>query len=114
MDFEGTPSRPMPLDGIERRDPTAPVTRADLARVAENVQRQFASGDLRMGAIESQLRLNTSMTAETKALLDGVEFGLKVIGVLGRVVMWAGRIAAAIGAIYGAFYMLTHGGQSKP
>jgi hypothetical protein len=96
-------SRPMLLD--ERRDPDAPVTRADLA----NVQRQLASGDLRMNSIESELRNNTAITADVKALLDAARVGLKVIGWLGTAATWLGKIAAAVGAVYAAWQLIKHG-----
>lgn len=96
-------SRPMPLD--ERRDPDAPVTRADLA----NFQRQLATGDLRMTAIESELRNNTALTADVKALLDAARVGLKVLGWIGTAAVWTGKIAAGVGAVYGAWQLIRHG-----
>lgn len=90
----------------DRRDPDAPVTRADLA----DVQRQLASGDLRMNAIEVELRNNTDLTADVKALLDAARVGLKVIGWIGTVAVWAGKIAAGIGAVYAAWQLIRHGG----
>jgi hypothetical protein len=93
----------------DRRDPDAPVTRSDLA----NVQRQLASGDLRMNAIESELRNNTSLTADVKALLDAARVGLKVIGWLGTAAVWAGKIAAGVGALYAAWQLIRHGAPPK-
>jgi hypothetical protein len=93
----------MPLE--ERRDPDAPVTRADLA----NVQRQLATGDLRMNGIESELRNNTAITADVKALLEAARVGLKVIGWLGSAAVWIGKIAAGVGAIYAAWQLIRHG-----
>lgn len=93
----------------ERRDPDAPVTRSDLA----NVQRQLASGDLRMNAIESELRNNTALTADVKALLEAARVGLKVIGWLGSAAVWAGKIAAGVGAMYAAWQLIRHGSPPK-
>lgn len=93
----------LPLE--ERRDPNAPVTRSDMA----NVQRQLSSGDLRMTAIESELRGNTAMTAEVKALLDAARVGLKVIGWLGAAAVWSAKVATAIGAVYAAWQLIKHG-----
>jgi hypothetical protein len=89
----------------DRRDPDAPVTRSDLA----NVQRQLASGDLRMNAIESELRTNTELTADVKDLLDAARSGLKVIGWLGAAAAWMAKIATAIGAVYGVYQLIRHG-----
>lgn len=93
----------------DRRDPDAPVTRADLA----NVQRQLATGDLRMNAIESELRNNTAITADVRALLEAARVGLKVIGWLGSSAVWLGKIAAGIGAVYAAWQLIRHGAPPK-
>lgn len=104
MNLDQTPdSRPMPLE--ERRDPSAPVTRADLG----NVQRQLAAGELRMTAIEAGLKMNTDLTVDVKALLEAARLGLKVLGWIGTAAAWTGKIAAAIGAIYAAWQLIRHG-----
>lgn len=97
------PSRPMPLE--ERRDPEAPVTRADLARV----QKQLADGGQRMSAIESELRMNTAVTSDVRALLEATRVGLKVLGALGTVATWAAKIIGAAAAIYAAWQAIKHG-----
>ena len=89
----------------DRRDPNAPVTRTDLA----NVQRQLANGDLRMTAIEVELRTNTELTADVKALLEAVRAGLKVLGWLGSAAGWAAKVVTAVGAVYGAWQLIKHG-----
>lgn len=96
-------SRPTPLE--ERRDPDAPVTRADLA----NVQRQLASGDTRMTTIETELKANTKLTEDVKDLLDAARVGLKVVGWIGTAAVWVGKIAAAIATIWGAWQLIRHG-----
>lgn len=93
----------------ERRDPDAPVTRADLV----NVQRQLATGDLRMTAIEVELRNNTDLTADVKALLEAARVGLKVLGWMGSAATWAAKIATAIGAVYAAWQLIKHGSPPK-
>lgn len=93
----------------DRRDPNAPVTRSDLA----NVQRQLATGDLRMNAIEAELRNNTALTADVKALLDAARVGLKVIGWLGTAATWFAKVATAIGAVYAAWQLIKHGNPPK-
>jgi len=102
----------MDLDQIpleDRRDPDAPVTRTDLA----NVQRQLANGDLRMTAIEVELRTNTELTADVKALLEAVRAGLKVLGWLGSAAGWAAKVATAVGAVYAAWQLIKHGAPPK-
>ena len=98
-----TDSRPTPLD--ERRDPEAPVTRSDLA----GVQRQLAAGDLRMTAIEAELRNNTALTAEVREILSFARTGLRVLGALGTTVQWLAKIAAAAAALYAAWQAARHG-----
>lgn len=102
MNLDQTPTE-------DRRDPGAPVTRADLA----NVQRQLASGDLRMNAIEVELRTNTDLTADVKVLLEAARAGLRVLGWLGSAAAWAAKIATAIGAVYAAWQLIKHGNPPK-
>jgi predicted nucleic acid-binding protein len=97
----------MPLE--DRRDPDAPVTRSDLA----NVQRQLGAGDVRMTNIESELKKNTELTSDVKALLDAARVGLKVLGWIGMAAVWAAKIATAIGAVYGAWQLIKHGNPPK-
>lgn len=102
----------MNLDHIpleDRRDPEAPVTRADLA----NVQRQLGAGEVRMTSIEVELKANTALTTDVKALLDAARMGLKVIGWFGTAAVWVGKIAAAIGTVYGAWQLIKHGNPPK-
>lgn len=99
-----TPSRPMPLE--ERRDPEAPVTRADLA----NMQRQLADVAVRMTATESELRMNTSVTADIRALLEAVRVGLRVLGAIGTAATWAAKIIGAAAVIYAAWEAIKHSG----
>lgn len=96
-------SRPIPLE--ERRDPDAPVTRADLA----GVQRQLANGDQRMTSIETELRANTVLTTEVREILAFARAGLRVIGALGTAVQWLAKIAAAAAALYAAWQAARHG-----
>lgn len=99
-----TPSRSMPLE--DRRASDVPATREDV----EEIQRQLAALGLRMGATESELRMNTSVTADVRALLEAARVGLRVLGAIGTAVQWAAKIAGAAAAIYAAFQFLKHGG----
>jgi hypothetical protein len=101
----------MPLE--ERRDPEALVTRADLHALREDVQRQLANGDLRMTSIESELRMNTSVTADIRALLEAGRTGLKVLGAIGFAAQWAAKIGAAVLTLYAAYQAVRHGGSGK-
>lgn len=93
----------MPLE--ERRDPDAPVTRADLA----NVQRQLAGGDTRMTGIETELRNNNTLMAEVRDILSFARTGLRVLGVIGTAVQWLAKIAAGAAALYAAWQAARHG-----
>lgn len=93
----------------ERRNPDAPVTRSDLS----NIQRQLATGDLRMNAIETELRNNTALTADIRALLEAARLGLRVLGTIGTVVQWAAKVVGGVAAIYAAWQLIRHG-NSKP
>lgn len=99
------PSRPAPLDGL-RRSGDIPATRDDI----EQIQRQLTDGGTRMTAIESELRMNTSVTADVRALLDAARVGLKVLGALGTAATWAAKIAGAAVALYAAWQAIKHGG----
>jgi len=98
----------MPLD--ERRDPDAPVTRADLG----HVQRQLNEGHLRMTAIEAELKNNTHLTAEIRMLLETIRAGMRVLGALGTAASWLAKIAAGIGAAYAIYQAIRHGTPPKP
>lgn len=109
MSNDGTESRPMPLDGMETRDPTSPASIDDLRLVSYNVQRHLSTSDMRLSALESQLKLNTALTADTNALLQNIEYGMKVVAALGKMVQWAAKIATAIGALYAFYLLIIHG-----
>lgn len=98
------PSRPAPLD--ERRASDIPATREDIVRI----QSQLSTGDLRMGSMEKELRMNTELTADIRAFLETARAGLRVLGLLGTAAQWAAKIAAAVAALYTAYQLLRHGG----
>jgi hypothetical protein len=93
----------------DRRDPGAPITRSDLA----NVQRQLSNGDLRMTAIETELRNNTQLTAEVREILTFARTGLRVLGAVGTAVTWLAKIGAAAAALYAAWQAARHGMPPK-
>ena len=93
----------------DRRDPDAPVTRADLS----NVHRQLANGEVRMTAIEAELRTNTALTADIRALLEAVRGGMRVLGAIGTAAQWLAKIAGAVAGLYGLWQLIRHGGAPK-
>lgn len=99
------PGRPMPLE--ERRAGDIPATKDDI----EQINRLLAALGLRMTANESELRMNTSVTAEVRALLEAMRVGMKVLGAIGTAATWAAKIAGAVAVIWGAWQAITHGGQ---
>lgn len=90
-------------------DDDKPTTPADL----EPIHAQLKSQDIRMGVIETQLADNNTLTAEIKEILDTAKAGFKVIGGLGVALQWAGKIAAALVALWGFFFAVTHAGPPK-
>lgn len=99
-----------PLDDL--RDVDAPITRADLNELLTAMARERASDQLRMQAMESELRQNTSITAEVREILAFGRNGLRVLGAIGTAAQWIGKIAAAAAALYAAA-QLFRGGPPK-
>ena len=99
------PTRPME----HRRCGDIPATKEDV----NELQRQLTDVCARMTSTESELRMNTSVTAEIRALLEAARAGMRVLGALGTAAQWAGKIAAAVAAIYTAYHLLRHGGNPK-
>lgn len=94
-------------------DMSEPTVPGELSAIHDRLN----AGDKRMEAIESQLVENTRLTIENteitkdiKEVLDAARLGFKVIGGLGSLAKWTGSIAAALAAIWGFVYLLTHGG----
>jgi UDP-N-acetylglucosamine enolpyruvyl transferase len=97
-------SRPAPID--ERRAGDIPATKDDV----EQINRLLASLGLRMTANESELRMNTAVTAEVRSLLEAMRVGMKVLGAIGTAATWAAKIASAGAAIWAAWQFIKHGG----
>lgn len=72
-----------------------------------------------MDGLEAGLKSNTEMTEavhkNTQGLVEAwtaIGGGLRVLGWLGSVAKWVGVIAGMVGALSGAWYAVTHWGQS--
>ena len=85
---------------------------AELVVLSQGTQVCLARGEERMAAIEAELLANSAVTAEIRDILAVAKVGLRVLGGVGTAVRWAGYIATALGAIYIAVYMATHGGKT--
>ena len=84
---------------------------AEVAVALRDVQACMQRGDTRMGAMESELSVNSTVTAEVRDILSVAKVGLRVLGGVGTLVRWVGYLSAAGAAIYSAWYMVTHGGR---
>lgn len=85
---------------------------AELVVLSQGTKACLQRGDERMAAIEAELLANSAVTAEIRDILNVARVGLRVLGAIGTAVRWAGYIATALGAIYVAVYMATHGGKT--
>lgn len=75
------------------------------------IDERLANGDARMGKIEAELTRNTEATEEVRDLLAAAKGAFRVLGGIGAVARWVGGIAAAIVALWGLLYAITHGGR---
>lgn len=66
----------------------------------------------RLGALQDEMAANTAITTEVRDLFASFRTGFRVLGGLGTAAVWAGKIAAAALALWGAFYASTHGGRT--
>ena len=95
-------------------DPTRRASDAAIAQLQDDVRamkERLDSGARRMNAMQTELTANTAVTTEVRDILDTVRSGLRVLGGLGTLASWAGKLAAAAIAIWGAIYTFTHGGH---
>ncbi len=74
------------------------------------IEARLKKGDERMGAIETELAENTTVTKEIKDMLDMARAGLKVLGGIGSAAKWLGALAAAIVAIWTFIHTIKNGG----
>lgn len=84
---------------------------AEVAVTLRDVRACMRQSDTRMGAMESELNVNSAVTTEVRDILNVAKVGLRVLGGVGTLVRWVGYLSAAGAAIYSAWYMATHGGR---
>ena len=97
----------MPPDTQDRRaiDPAITALQRDMAAI----KKRLDVGADRMDGMQDELTRNTEVTTEVREILSAVRSGLKVLGGLGTLAMWVGKLAAAAAAISAAWYAFTHG-----
>ena len=94
------------MDANEYRD-----RRAEDARL-RSIEARLDAGARRMNAMQTELTANTAVTTEMRDILDAVRSGLQVLGALGKLAVWIGKLAAAGAAVSALWYAITHGGQA--
>lgn len=72
---------------------------------AENANAKLQT-DQTLQRMDEKLSKNTAITLEISEVLNAVRGGFKVLGWLGRPVIWAGALAAAGLAVFGFFQLL--------
>lgn len=91
--------------------PPVSLQDVELAARLRQIDERLDRGSQRMDLMQDELRGNTEVTTEVREILTAVRAGLRVLGGLGTAASWAGKLAAAGVALWGAFYALTHGGR---
>ena len=71
---------------------------------SSRIEERLRDGSDRMSRIEDELAENTAITKEVRDLMTTAR-GFWAVGI------GAGKVAAAVGALYGLVYALTHGGK---
>ena len=72
------------------------------------MEERLARGDSRMGALEANLKANTSATEEIRAIVVMGKGFFRVLGAIGTMTKWMLTMGAAVGAVYAAW---RHGAQ---
>jgi hypothetical protein len=88
-------------------DQTIPGALDGIRERLVGTERRVGEIERRMQGVETLLNENTTVTREIR---DVVTAGR----VFTRVVKWAGSIALAAGALWAAWYQITHDGQLPP
>lgn len=74
------------------------------------IDERLDAGSKRMTRIETQLQENTDLTRDVREFLEAGRAGLRVLGVLGSVASWLGKLATAGLALWALFQAIKHGG----
>lgn len=109
---------PIPPD--EETEILAPLTDQQRIRVLEAGHRllieqvaeiggRLQKGDRRMGAIETDLKLNTSTTLEIRDLLTAAKGAFRVLGWIGVGVKWVGGLAATAVGVWSLIDLIRNG-----
>jgi hypothetical protein len=77
------------------------------------IEQRLQRGSEHMALIDGAIAENTTLTREVRDVLDAFKGGMKVLGWLGTGMGWLGKIAAAVVAIWGFIYAITHNGSPK-
>lgn len=96
---------------MSQQPPPIALQEVELADRLRQIDERLDRGSERMDLMQAELKSNTDVTTEVREILSAVRTGLRVLGGLGTAAQWAGRLAAAAVALWGAFYALTHGGR---
>jgi hypothetical protein len=91
----------------ETEDETIPGALDGIRQRLGGTERRVGDIEQRMAGMETLLTENTAVTREIR---DVVTAGR----VFTRVFKWAGSIALAAGALWAAWYQITHDGQLPP
>lgn len=98
-----------PDDQRNRRASDAAIE--ELQREVRAMHGRLDSGARRMNAMQTELTANTQVTQEVRDILDTVRSGLRVLGGLGTIAVWVGKIAAAAAGVAALWHLITTGGK---
>lgn len=91
---------------VSDEEPIHPDARARF----DSIDQRLDAGSKRMKSIEQQLAENTELTRDVREFLETGRAGLRVLGVLGSVASWLGKLATAGLALWALFQAIKHGG----
>ena len=77
----------------------------------ERIEAELTQQTAQLQQLQQDMQRNTEATEEVRDLLAAAKGAFRALDGMGRVLAWAGRIAAAGVAIWGAIYAITHGGR---
>lgn len=84
---------------------------ADVTVALQDLRACIQLGTTKMAAVEHELTENSSTTREVRDILGAAKGFFRLAGWVGNAVRWGGYIATAVVAIYGGWYVITHGGR---
>lgn len=97
-------------------DQAPPIDHGDIATLhqridslRDEVKRELAKGESRMGDIEQSIAENTRITTDVHNLLNTFRTGMKVAGAVGRGAVWVRNVVLALLAMLGLYHAVIHG-----